>query len=409
MYIFRYMKKNYAIVLLFGVLWVHGNELLFLDNLREAVAIDDQMFGMLAQQAKNRLPYKYIHYNVPNAPLFEQYPMLQDRISYISLGSFPTPIKRLTELERMYHVDNLFIKQDGMSGGKAAQGITLFGGNKVRKLEFLLADALHYKAESILTFGGTGSNHAVATATYAQQLGLRCYIMLTPQPDSPIVQRNLGLMYSAGAKIIFSDNSAMRAIDTIEAFVASKKIYGDYPYFIPTGGSVVLGVLGFVNAAFELRRQIDEGLLPEPDCIYVATGSCGTTAGLALGLKAAKIRSRIVAVCIEPEGVPGAIERKIGTFYRQANQLLHTCDETFPLFTDEMDNVTIVHDFCGTGYGVSSLEAIQAIDDMSKYEGICLDETYTGKAFSALRAHAQKNLLSDKKVLFWNTFCSDMH
>ncbi len=277
--------KNFRFLLLsFIALSISANELLFLNNLRQVVPIDEETYEQLLSQACDRGMSCFIE-DSNDIPLFTRYPALKTHISYISLGTLPTPVQRVATLEQMYGIHNCFIKQDAATGGVDADGEQLFGGNKVRKLEFLLADALYHNAKSVLTFGCIGSNHAVATATYAQQCGLRCYCVLTPQLDNLVVQRNLVLMKAAHAEMIFSENSIMRRQDTINAFIDSKTNHGDYPYFIPTGGSVALGAVGFVNAAFELDAQIKAGLLPEPDFIYVAAGSFGTVAGLSLGLK----------------------------------------------------------------------------------------------------------------------------
>lgn len=384
----------------------YANELLFLNNLKEILSLDEQTYAMLASQADNNACRSF-SYCRNYVPLFAAYPSLNTNTPYIALGSFPTPIQRVAALEKAYNIHNLFIKQDSLSGGIKTNGTRLFGGNKVRKLEFLLADALQHKAKSVLTFGCIGSNHAVATATYARQCGLRCYCMLKPQMDSPVVQRNLALMRGAGAEMIVSPDSAARKENTVKAFVDSKKTHGDYPYFIPTGGSIALGAVGFVNAAFELDTQIKQGLLPEPDYIYLAAGSFGTAAGLALGLKAAGIQSRIVAVCVEPEDAAGSVVQQINALFKSTNELLHARDVTFPLFAGVADNVTVIHGFGGTAYGVCTPEAADALRDAHEYENIILDGTYTGKAFAAVAAHAQAGMLHNKKVLFWNTFCGD--
>jgi D-cysteine desulfhydrase len=399
------MKHSMFIISCLISLSMGAHELVFLHNLRKVVPIDAQIYESLLLKATSKVSSCHTTYNY-NLPLFTLYPALQRNTPRLSLGSFPTPIQKLATLESVYNIQSLCIKQDSVSGGIGADGAQLFGGNKVRKLEFLLADALRYNAKSVLTFGCIGSNHAVATATYAQQLGLRCYCMLTPQSDSSVVQRNFALMQAAGAEMIISCNAAQRTDNTIETFIQSKKNHGDYPYFIPTGGSTALGAVGFVNAACELCAQINEGLLlSKPDYIYVAAGSFGTVAGLSLGLKAAGIQSQIIAVCVEPEGTPGSVEQKINILFKQTNELLHERDATFPLFGDIADNVTVVHGFGGTGYGVCTQEALKAIADAQEHEGVCLDETYTGKAFAALLDHAQQGMLKDKNVLFWNTFC----
>lgn len=400
------MKYMVGLLLCLTALMIQANELLFLDNLRRVVPVNEEIYAKLLSQACDKGHRHFVECN-DDVPLFTAYPALRINTSYIPLGSFPTPIQRLAALEKKYDIQHFFIKQDSVSGGVDGDGTQLFGGNKVRKLEFLLADAVYYNADSVLTFGCIGSNHAVATATYAQQCGLRCIVCLNPQSDSPVVQRNLALMRAADAEMIFSANSLIRRENTVKAFFDSKEEHGDYPYFIPTGGSVALGAVGFVNAAFELREQIEQGLLSEPDCIYVAAGSFGTAAGLALGLKAAGIQSQIIAVCVEPEGVSGSVVQSINSLFRKTNDLLHSRDATFPLFESDADNVTVIHGFGGVCYGLSTQEATDAIADVQQHEHIVLDGTYTGKAFAALIAHAQTGMFNNKTVLFWNTFCSD--
>lgn len=401
------MKHKIALLFCFIALVAQANELLFLDNLNRALSLDECTLISLAEQVKAPFPSCAIQ-STQEIPLFVAYPDLQKNIPYISLGSFPTPIQKCKELESVYGIHNLFVKQDSISGGMDEEGMQLFGGNKVRKLEFLLADALHHHAESVVTFGCMGSNHAVATATYAKNLGLRCYLMLTPQSDSPVVQRNLALMNAADAHIIFARNRAHRADNTVEIFERNKAEHGDYPYFIPTGGSTAVGVVGFVNAAFELRDQINKGLLPTPDYIYVAAGSFGTVAGLSLGLKAAGIASRIVAVAIEPAEFLDEVQHRVSALFEETNQLLHDSDATFPLLANDLSNIVVVQDFCGKGYGLCTQEAYDAMDVAEKYEDIYLDGTYTGKTFAALLDHAEQGLLQDKNVLFWNTFCAEV-
>ena len=127
-------------------------------------------------------------------PLFEQYPLLNEKIPYVPLGEFPTPIKHLRQLGNKLGTDSLYLKHDGLSS-------QIYGGNKVRKLEFLLGDALRQGAKEILTFGFVGSNHALATAVYAQRLALKSISILLAQPNAQYVRRNLLLSHVSGAEI----------------------------------------------------------------------------------------------------------------------------------------------------------------------------------------------------------------
>jgi D-cysteine desulfhydrase len=179
---------------------------------------------------------------------------------------------------------------------------------------------------------------------------------------------------------------------------------GRFPYFIPPGGSSVLGVIGFVNAALELGRQIADGELPEPEYVYVASGTMGTAAGLALGLKAANVGGRVVsvAVCSDRFVNAGAMVKLIN----RTNSLLHSLDASFPRFDLSETEVDIRHDHFGKQYALFTDEGMEAVSLMRECEGIKLEGTYTGKALAALKHDAESGSLQGKAVLFWNTLNS---
>jgi D-cysteine desulfhydrase len=127
-------------------------------------------------------------------PLFKQYPLLREKLPYVSLGEFPTPVQKLDRIGRDLGMSRLYIKRDDLSG-------RIYGGNKVRKLEFLLGNTLKANAKEVMTFGGAGSNHALATAIYARQIGLKGISMLMPQPNAHCVRRNLLIGYHCGAEL----------------------------------------------------------------------------------------------------------------------------------------------------------------------------------------------------------------
>lgn len=210
----------------------------------------------------------HIIFDINSVPLFENFKELKDTVPYVQLANLPTPIDRCRNLEKVLKLDSIFIKRDDLTGSS-----DLYGGNKVRKLEFLLGDALKNGAKKIVTFGCVGTNHGLATACYANKLGIDCLLMLKHQPNSPVVRQNLLMDHYFNAKIeIFPNNQARKiALDTLLATDKDS-------YFFPTGGSVSLGALGYVNAAFELKEQIQKGSMPKPDVIYLPIGSCGTAA-----------------------------------------------------------------------------------------------------------------------------------
>ena len=346
-----------------------------------------------------------------DAPIFKAFPGLQETLAHITLGTFPTPILKTDKfgifLKDAFGIDvkNLYVKQDSLSGRKNTDPAQLFGGNKVRKLEFILADALLCGAETIVTVGDAGSNHALATAIYSKLVGLDCIIMLAPQLNTSYLQRNLlmDLYYSPTIKAYFSE--AQRAVDEIKVsreFILAEK---QSPYYIPMGGSNEVGAVGFVNAAFELKEQIDQKIVPEPDYIYVTLGSAGTAAGFILGCKAAGLKSKIVAVRIS--GTPEIKASVLKKLIKSTNKYLNMFDKNFPIFEITEDDYSINHDFTGTKYAETTKEGALAIRLLRTFEKIQLDGTYTGKTFAALLFDLiKKPKLQNKNILFWNTYCS---
>lgn len=332
--------------------------------------------------------------------LFLSYPAMQSKIPYISLGALPTPIIKLEELSNRYK-STIYLKNDALSGGVDANGAPLYGGNKVRKLEFLLAHARSVGATKVITFGCVGSNHAVATAVHARQLGMEPICMLKHQPPSDVVRHNLLMHLNYGSELHYSAHEDIRKLNTIMVWLDHYKKDGQVPYIIPTGGSNMIGTLGFVNAIFELAQQIDQGLMPEPTHIYVSCGSCATTAGLLLGCKATGLKTQIVAVTVEP-GDDALFAHKIEQLFTQTNEYLHAIDASFPIFSYADAALIIEHDFAGPGYGIFTKESTHAAQELEESDGIILEGTYSAKAFAALLHDASKN--PEMIALFWNTY-----
>ena len=334
-------------------------------------------------------------------PLFENYQLLGKKLPYVSLGDFPTPVQKLDQLGKQLGLSDLFIKRDDLTG-------KVYGGNKVRKLEFILGDALRSGAKEVMTFGAAGSNHALATSIYAKQLGLKSISMLIPQPNADYVQHNLLLSYDQGAELhLYTPKRFLKG--TADPSVVYQLLrhglkQGQLPHVIPMGGSSPLGAVGYVNAAFELHGQIVKGEMPEPDCIYIASGSMGTAAGLILGIRALSMKTRVVTVRVNSE-IFVNVKRLIKLIY-QTNSLLSSMDPSFPHFDFRESDVEIRQGFFGTQYALSTEQGLEAISLMNRYANIKLEGTYTGKTFAALIDDAKKSNLTDKIVLFWNTYNS---
>src|SRR5579871_2192050 len=337
-------------------------------------------------------------------PLYNNYPKLKKTVPRVILCTTPTSVQYLPKLSTLLGIEVSIKRDDQLSPS--------FAGNKRRKAELIFADILAHAdyCDTIITFGCVGSNLTVVIAACAQELGLKCIIMLKSEPNSALVRRNLLLMQHYGAELHYYPNEEKRAHAAFELFKQFKIKHGSFPYVVPTGGALPLGVLGYVNAAFELQEQIVKKELKRPDYIYVATGgtfsagvSCGTVAGLVLGLKAARLNIKVVAVCAQPEDHANyfaALKKMI----QEANIVLHKADASFPLVTVTTDDVAIIHDSAGTKYGLFTSSGMEAVR-LLKMEGITLDGTYTGKACAVLLRDARAGKLKGKRVLFWNTFC----
>jgi len=337
-------------------------------------------------------------------PLFEQYPLLREKLAYVPLGDFPTPVQKLERLGTELGVSQLYIKRDDLSG-KA------YGGNKPRKLEFILGSALRSRAKEVITFGGAGSNHALATAIYARQVGLKSISMLMPQPNARYVRRNLLMSHHCGAELHLCGtglesvrNMPLVYTATTYQLLRHRLKEGHFAYFIPPGGSSPLGLVGFVNAALELRGQITTGEMPEPEYIYVACGTMGTAAGLTLGLRAARLGSHVVSVRICGEEYVNT--RAMIKLIDKTNSLLCSLDASFPKFEFSETDIDIRHDYVGQRYALFTDDGMEAVSLMRECEGIKLDGTYTGKTLAALKHDAKDGNLRGKAVLFWNTLNS---
>ena len=330
-------------------------------------------------------------------PLLEQFPLLAKALPHVALAELPTPVEKAEEFGEAVDVASVYVKRDDMSAVR-------YGGNKVRKLEFLLADAVKQGACEVMTFGCAGSNHATATAIYARQMGLNPISMLLPQPNAHSVRRNLLMSYKSGAEIHMYRSSGGVAAGVIAQQMLHRIKTGRKPYVIPAGGSSALGAVGYVNAAFELRDQIAEGLLPEPARVYVAAGTAGTAAGLILGFRAMRMKTQVIPVRVTGETFVNV--QRFLALLKEMNALLRDADPSFPLCDFAESDILLRHDCYGEQYALYTKESVEAVRLMRETQSIPLEGTYTGKACAALIDDARNGLLKGKPVLFWNTYNS---
>ena len=323
--------------------------------------------------------------------MFEKYGGLEKHVPWVSLATLPTPVARLDNLGKIIGHNNLWIKCDDRSSD-------IYGGNKVRKLEFILADARRRSCKWVITYGGIGTNHGLATTIHARRLGLKTALVLIRQPLTDHVQENLLLDHHFGAEIHYAPNNIIGGLQTAGIYLRHGNVY-----FIPPGGSSTLGSLGYVNAALELKKQIDDGLLPEPEYIFCPLGSKGTLAGLMLGTRLAGMKTRVYGVRVAMEWVTDP--QKTVRLANRLVSLMRKYDKNVAPLKFTMDDLLVTHDFFGKEYGAITQEGEQALGLVEQTEGIRLDLTYTAKTMAAMLDFIKKHPeMNSAPLLFWNTY-----
>lgn len=325
--------------------------------------------------------------------LFNSFPVLMYKIPYKKIGELPSPCLRAEQLEKDLSLNSLYIKDDGKSS-------KIYGGNKVRKLEVLLGEAQKQGAKRLITFGGAGSNHALATTIHTKNLGIKSTLLLSSQPNSKKVRENLLQMLKNGAEIEHVNYGPQLILRRTYKVLEQLKMFGEIPYIIPPGGTTAASVSAFINAAFELKEQILKQDIPEPDMIYISFGTMGSAVGLALGLCAAGIKSKVIAVRVVDERFKNATKAK--ELAKEAMKYIQSHSPSFP--DCGLDNLQVRGEFYGGGYGVYSQETKAAVDMFNAGSGVEIEQCYTAKCFAALLADSLSGELSGKDVLFWNTY-----
>jgi 1-aminocyclopropane-1-carboxylate deaminase/D-cysteine desulfhydrase-like pyridoxal-dependent ACC family enzyme len=316
-------------------------------------------------------------------------------IPHVELGVFPTPIEPLPAFSQVVGAE-VWCKRDDRSGGP-------YGGNKVRKLEFLLGQARAEGADTILTTGAVGSHHVLATGIYGRKQGFEVHATLMPQPHTPHVEENVRadlaqgvIVHAVPSYALFP--AAMTAIAT-QLKLAGKRVFGIGP-----GGSDASGVTGWIEGGLEIGRQLLAGEAREPDAIYVPLGSGGTAAGLAIGLAAAGVMAEVVAVRVTPRQL--IRKAMLHTLSRGLVQRIRGIDERFPGVADvAMKNLVIEESFLGDGYGIPTGAGREASRLAAETDGLVLDASYTAKTMAALIAHARAHR-KGQRLLFVHTLSS---
>ncbi len=300
----------------------------------------------------------------------------------LQLSSFPTPLERMENLSRVFQSE-IYVKRDDLISPAG-------GGNKVRKLEFLLADALRKGARSVLTIGAMQSNHCRQTALLASRLGMKPHLILMGEkPDSK--QGNFLLFSLAEATLHFRTKDLKEGEKVLADVRRTLQEEGEEPYLIPYGGSNHLGVQGYTFAWKELLSQSERKKLYF-DFIIIAASSGGTQAGLLLGQELFGGEGKIIGISVGPSALE--LERKVESLYSGTAEFLKK--------TPKEKSADIRDEFVGPGYGQLDPRTKEAISVGVKQEALLLDPVYTGKAFAGMLSLLKEKEIGGR-VLFWHT------
>ena len=324
----------------------------------------------------------------PRHPLLTRYPGLATKLVPGRLrADLPTPLQQFGTLDPA-----LWVKRDDLTGAG-------YGGNKTRKLEFVLPYAMARGARRIVTVGGLGTHHGLATAIACKQLGLACEILLFDQPVTEHVRENLYLMHHHGARLRYCHSMPT----ALAAYALHPLRLDKRSYFLFAGASNPVGTTAYVNAALELDIQISAQQIPTPRAIYCAVGSTGTLAGLTLGLALCGRDIPVIGVrVIDSHLGPFAActPATVAKLMRKTLVWLRDLDKEIPPLAPP--EPLLIDSYFGDGYGAPSVAGNHAAE-RAHSAGLTLDPTYTAKAFAAALDGIQQN---NGPIIYWHTLAS---
>ncbi|MDB6059904.1 MAG: cysteine desulfhydrase [Verrucomicrobiaceae bacterium] len=307
----------------------------------------------------------------------------------LTLALTPTPLQLLRRVSRDSGGPRIWVKRDDLTG-------SLLSGNKVRKLEFTLAQAQVEDCDAIITCGGLQSNHCRATALLCAQLGLHCTLILRGEPASP-ADGNLLLDFLAGADVkTYAPDHYQKHLHTLlQDTAAQLRETGKKPFVIPTGASDGIGLWGYVAASEELREDFAHHAI-QPKHIVCATGSGGTQGGLTAGVALHSIDAKVwgVAVCDDEAYFKAKVLADLQDWQHRY--------ET-PLALDSL-SINVIDGYVGPGYAKADSDVFETIKYVARSEGLVLDPVYTGKAFHALLSEIKRGRFDDTNdIVFVHT------
>lgn len=321
--------------------------------------------------------------------LARAFPLLGSRLASMSLANLPTPVSdvrvNIGSTQR-----EISIKHDDLTS-------TEYGGNKLRKLEYILQQAAIKRAQRVATFGAVGSHHAIATALFAKRAGFECTCFLSHQTLIPGLGNALRFHLQNGTEIVRYGGDRANRVDTLR-----KSLHGRHAWVVPLGGSSWTGTVGYVNAGLEIAAQIEAGEVRCPARIYVALGTMGTAAGLALGLALAGLDVETTAVRVSHEMY--ANEPGTRRLMRKTALMMNRIDPDIPADLAEHAKLVCRDEFFGEGYAKSDAATDNAIAFARDKLGLSLESTYSGKTMAALLHDLGAGF--EEPVMFLNTYSS---
>ncbi|MFP4456531.1 MAG: 1-aminocyclopropane-1-carboxylate deaminase/D-cysteine desulfhydrase [Clostridia bacterium] len=307
-----------------------------------------------------------------------------EEIPKVKLAFLPTPLQKVERLGKKIGVKELYIKRDDQTG-------LALGGNKARKLEYLMADALNMKADVVFTLGGPQSNHCRQTAAAARVCGLDSVLIFSGE-EIEEVQGNMVLDRLLNSKWYFAGEKERK--EKLQEVVEEYQKKGKNPYYIPLGGSNALGAMGYVEGGLETAKQCKaQGI--DPDYIFIATGSGGTQAGLMMGIHMGGLKAKVIGISVS--GSSDEITEKV-------NNLLVEMGAKLDVDIKGLPNVLVYDEFVGEGYGRPTELSKKALKMCAVEEGIIIDPVYTAKGLSGLIGMIEDNKIDkDSSVIFLHT------
>ncbi|MBD3253639.1 MAG: pyridoxal-phosphate dependent enzyme [Candidatus Lokiarchaeota archaeon] len=314
--------------------------------------------------------------------LFEEFSNLEGSIPWIKLVPSATPVKELRNIEEKLKINSLWMKCDDISS-------PLYGGNKSRKMEFIYAEALEQDKKRVLTAGAIGSNQCVANAIFCKKFRLTPMAVMIDQPVTKFVRHNLLIDLYYNTEFYYLKEAIPKSDDI---------------YIMAPGCSTPFGNLGYIDAALELKNQVENGEIPEPDYIFVPTASSGTAAGLTIGVQLAGLKTHIHAIQTSFSSLSNL--KAIQRLSKKTKKFMESYDISLPKLS--FDHLKYTEEHYGGEYGLPTPECVAAINLLREQEKIILEPTYSGKTLAALLSFIRNNRskVKDKTIVFWNTFNS---